>query len=62
MLIKSRAGLGALFKEQYGKPLIGVGEVLDRREIEETELLLEPQRIELAADFDENLFIPSPVK
>lgn len=41
----------ALFLEkQHGKPFVRIGKVVDRRQIEEPQLLLQAQRIELPAN------------
>ncbi len=57
-----RPCLTFFFEQQDGKPFARVGEVLDRAEVKEAELLLQADRIEFAADLDENLFVFLPLE
>ena len=55
-------GSALFFEQQNRQPFIGIGEVFDRAEVEETELFLEPDRIEFSTDLHQDFLIFSPAK
>ena len=55
-------GSALFFEQQNRQPFIGIGEVFDRAEVEETELFLEPDRIEFSTDLHQDFLIFPPAK